>query len=551
MPAYAGGDCGRAAARITELACRLFVRSHAASITPAQALKVLECAERAKRFSLTATPGGFFSEFVSTLLWNGVFPDEPDLPLVVVSAEAAAFFLSASGGAIANRHLSAFARQALPAIALLADATANRSVFQNAGAELLECIGVDLDKGAKELLERKILDGQAKTGGWLWSVFGTSLNLLALRAFGHDAEHDAIRRGIAFIDGLRAPHAGGSRTQSWCNAEIWDTSVAGTTLLSAGIEPRDLDRVVDAVVLEQQPDGLWAFGIGALEGDNDSSALALTFLSHAAKHLAPEQRERVAKASLRCAEALLSAQQDDGGFGYSPEPYDEPYGFGRRIPFGIETALVDASTADVTGRVMGAMLAAARTFGEPAFAEHVQTRLERAVRFLEKSQGETGSWPGRWTSGYLSSLAFALPSVRVVAPELVDSGWVRRCRRFVLAHRNADGGWGETTEADSRPDLAGDGASTPVQTAYAATALVATRGPDDDDRALEGAVRHLERSAAFGQWHNDRALYTVAFREDYFDAPFMTNAMVTNALLYARAALALGADRATELLVLG
>jgi hypothetical protein len=141
--------------------------------------------------------------------------------------------------------------------------------------------------------------------------------------------------------------------------------------------------------------------------------------------------------------------------------------------------------------------------------------------------------------------------VRVLAPELASDDLCRRARAFVLAHRNPDGGWGETTDADSRAALAGDGTSTPVQTAYAALALAATSAPGDDPAPLAGAARFLVERANAGTWHDDRALYTVAFREDYFDAPFMTNAMVTTSLLYAAATAERGADAATALLVTG
>jgi hypothetical protein len=550
IPAYPGGPCARATARVTELACRLFLRTYDGMLGREQRERIAAAADAVKRFAASAPVGGAFSELIANIMWNAELPDEPDLPGASLSAEAAMLLLSEPRSMIANRWLSAFARQALPAIAVLVDSNANRSLPEELGGRLLGLVGIDVDANAKRALEAQILQNQAKTGGWLWSVFGTVINLLALRELGRGANDETIERGVAFIDALRVSNGSEPLEQSWCNAEIWDTSVAGTALLCSGTEIPGLERVVEGILAEQQKDGLWAFGAGALEGDNDSSAMTLTFLARASRQVGPETRERTQAACLRCAASLLDAQQDDGGFGYSPEPYDEPYGFGRRIPFGLETALVDASTADVTGRVMAATLATT-TFAPLAFEERVHEKLGRAVGFLRSSQGKTGSWPGRWTSGYLSSLAFVLPPLRVFAPELVEGHWLQRCRDFVVAHQNADEGWGETTFADSDPDRAGKGSSTPVQTAYAAIALVASSRADHSSERLEGAVRYLHGQSELGQWHNGRALYTVAFREDYFDAPFMTNAMVTSSLIYASAAAALGAERATELLVLG
>ncbi len=551
FPAYMGGPATRPVARIAELAIRTFARAYRPTLPVDAHRALVGAAERARRFSESAPAGGVFGELVANLMWNAVAPDAPDLPGAALSAEAAALLLHGPAGELARQRLSSFARQAVPALSVLLDTTANRSFLERLAARALRLLGIDLDMLARRRLERSILALQARTGGWLWSVFGTALNLLALRALGHDARHPAVRAGLSFIDGLRQSGPDGALVQSWCNAELWDSAVAGSTLLASGVRPAGLEGLVQRLAAEQQRDGLWAFGEGALEGDNDSSAMVLSFLASASAHVSPDVAQRLQAAAARCVDALLSAQQGDGGFGYSPEPYDEPYGFGRRLPFGIETALVDASTADVTGRVMGALLAARSAFGLDAdLRGRMEAALGRAVEFLRNAQGPTGSWPGRWTSGYLSSLAFVLPPLRAFDASQVGRDWVQRARAFVFRHQNADGGWGETTAADEHPLRAGRGESTPVQTAYALLALVATAPADfRGDAAFFAGIRFLLDKADCGRWQNRRALYTVAFREDYFDAPFMTDAMVTAALLYARAALKTGPDDATRELV--
>jgi squalene-hopene/tetraprenyl-beta-curcumene cyclase len=77
--------------------------------------------------------------------------------------------------------------------------------------------------------------------------------------------------------------------------------------------------------------------------------------------------------------------------------------------------------------------------------------------------------------------------------------WVQRAVRWLVAHQNTDGGWGETLESYTDVSLAGLGPSTPTQTAWALLGLFAagyTTGP-----VVERGIDYLLRTqTADGSW---------------------------------------------------
>jgi hypothetical protein len=451
-----------------------------------------------------------------------------------------------------RNHISMFFVQALPAFTVLFHKAAERSPWIRAGQALTRRLG----RGTRSLneLEAHILALQDPGGAWMWTVMGTTLNLLALRALGHGPSHPAIRRGIAYIERLRVPTSEGRLVQAWCHSEVWDTVWASDTLLVAGERPEVL-RGAEVVerILEQQRGGYWAYGNASSQGENDSTALVVACLAKLARGLAGKTREALVVSVRHAVAELLRAQQPDGGWGYSPAPHLAPYSYGPRVPSGSEANLIDASTADVTARVLLAFQAVEATnLLEPGMAAQARDAAKRGVEFLKHSQTRTGSWWGRWRTGYLSVLPFITPALRA-GGEPVGSACFTAVRDFLFTHQNSDGGWGEGTEADRDASRAGRGMSTPLQTAGALIALVATTPGKElgDSVPLQRGVAFLARSQRAGTWSNGRALYTAAFQADYYDSPIGTHTLVTRALTYISLARALGIDAATRRLVCG
>ena len=78
--------------------------------------------------------------------------------------------------------------------------------------------------------------------------------------------------------------------------------------------------------------------------------------------------------------------------------------------------------------------------------------------------------------------------------------YVRRAVRWLMAHQNADGGWGETCRSYEDPALRGTGVSTASQTAWALMGLLAA-GEAPSQAVIRGIDFLLHTQTAAGTWY--------------------------------------------------
>jgi len=96
----------------------------------------------------------------------------------------------------------------------------------------------------------------------------------------------------------------------------------------------------------------------------------------------------------------------------------------------------------------------------------------------------------------------------------VDDPAITRAIEFLVAHQNADGGWGEDIRSYDDPSLRASGHSTASQTAWALLAFVAS-GRAKDEEAFRGASFLASTQRADGNW--DEPYYTgTGFPGDFY-----------------------------------
>lgn len=386
----------------------------------------------------------------------------------------------------------------------------------------------------------QLIDSQDDDGGWLYLPGLTALSLMALKAEGYDRNDPTVAKGIDFIRSLRNPTPGGGLQESWAAATTWDTGILLD--LVNKVDPQAAEaakkKSLAAILDGHLGEGRWAFSLTGNDGengtvsmgDNDTSGMMLKVLADYYPTLQGEERRRVAESLRRGTLALLEQEQDDHG--YAAFQATAPWSFGKDSPSTLESVMVDASSPSVTGRVIMGMLAAMDTdvLSEAERAE-VQGAIERTRGYFESSQHENGLWWGRWIAGYLPSAAFVMPPLRASgmqpSNEMLAGG-----RRFLLSHQNSDGGWGETIGADTDASLAGQGDSTPAQTAFGVIGLIASMEEGDvvTERAIKRGITYLMQHRDGTSWTNGRPLYTMSVGLEYYDAPEMTSAMAMIAL---------------------
>ncbi|GAA1390587.1 hypothetical protein GCM10009639_19490 [Kitasatospora putterlickiae] len=284
-------------------------------------------------------------------------------------------------------------------------------------------------------------------GIWEGNVLSQLIVLFALHTCG-PVHAERVRGGLRRVLGTARPGGG--------IPFILDWSVGATALAGMGLAGRTAPRAVTARLGErlkslQQPDGGWTYTPHSTQTDAEDSSYCLQAL-HA---LDPVRHAGAVRRGLRY---YLELQNDDGGF----------------------PTYLRGNPSEAAMTAEGVVCLGL------AGAEHTD-RVRRGLLHLVDRQHPDGTFELSWSRSHSSAifrcvralgLARSLPRVRPAALRAA-----RRSVDYLLATRNADGGWGH---------LAGS-PSDAVSTAFSVIALLTA-----DPAALERADAPSASAAATG-----------------------------------------------------
>ncbi len=299
-----------------------------------------------------------------------------------------------------------------------------------------------------------------------------------------------------------------------CNSPIWDTCMSLSALCEAGYAATNgniTDKAMEWLFSQQiitpgdwsdKCPGLecggWAFQYeNALYPDVDDTSKVLMSLFRAGALDRPEYRENIARA----VRWVLGMQSSDGGWGAFD--VDNDYLYLNDIPFADHGALLDPSTADLTGRCI-------EMLGMLGFGPDYPP-IARGIAYLKKEQEQFGGWFGRWGVNYIYGTWSVLSGLHQ-AGEDMGSPYVRKAVDWLISCQNGDGGWGETCASYDDPSLAGSGASTASQTAWALMALMAAG--EAGHAAVTTGVRYL--MASYGNGWDERHFTGTGFPRVFY-----------------------------------
>jgi squalene-hopene/tetraprenyl-beta-curcumene cyclase len=315
--------------------------------------------------------------------------------------------------------------------------------------------------------ERWIVQRQEADGSWGGIQPPWVYSLIALRLQGYSLEHPVMRAGIEGLDGFTIEDDDGRRLEA-CQSPVWDTALAVTALVDAGLPADDpvLRSAARYLLGEEisvkgdwsvrrpdlEPAG-WAFEFA---NDNypdidDTAEVAMAL---------GRTDEPVAGAVDRAIAWIEGMQCRDGGWGAFD--VDNTQTLCRELPFCDFGELIDPPSADVTAHVVEML---AKLGGS-------KEAVDRGVRWLLRSQEDDGSWFGRWGANHVYGTGAVVPGL-VAAGLATDDPAVRQAVAWLEGHQNPDGGWGEDLRSYRDYSQRGCGPSTASQTAWALLALLA------------------------------------------------------------------------------
>ncbi len=346
--------------------------------------------------------------------------------------------------------------------------------------------------------------------------------VIALKCLGVPDDDPEFRWAMQQLDDLMIPENDTLRLQP-CVSPVWDTALTLIGLSDTGL-PRDSAAVQKAVdwLLEKEVrrPGDWSLANPNLEPagwffeyrngfypDTDDTAMVLMALVRSGVTPRPESARgalfggyqsapladagRGDTASSRGLKWLLGMQNRDGGWAAFDRDIDRK--ILERVPFADHNAMLDPSCPDITARVLEAL-------GHFGF-DTTNPQVQRALVFLRRTQEPHGGWPGRWGVNYLYGTWQVLQGLAKIGLP-TDDPMVRRAAAWLKMVQQPGGCWGETCRSYDDPTLAGVGAPTASQTAWAMLGLIAAG--ESDSREVRAGIDWLVRTQQpDGTWHEE------------------------------------------------
>ncbi len=357
---------------------------------------------------------------------------------------------------------------------------------------------------ALKACEQWMIDHFEKSDG-IGAIFPPIINsIIALRCLGYDNHHPLTASQIGELEKLEIEDGDALRIAP-CFSPVWDTALAMNALVESGMA-KDHERLLKAAewILgkevkevgdwkiknpEGEPGGWYFEYANEFYPDVDDTFQVLTALNKIQFHnLEKEQRKQAAMQ--RALNWLLTMQNKDGGWASFDKDCDEQ--FLTQIPFADHNAMIDPSTADITGRGLETLA----TFN----FDMQQPVAQRAIAYLLKEQERDGTWFGRWGCNYIYGTWLALHGLKCIGEDMME-GRFQAAGCWVRAMQNEDGGWGESPRSYEDAGLKGLGESTASQTAWAVMALMDTHDVSQSvDRGIEYLINTQRED---GSWTDD------------------------------------------------
>src|SRR5947208_1084161 len=372
-----------------------------------------------------------------------------------------------------------------------------------------------LRRRAIEEAERWMLERIGEGSDGLAAVYPAMLNcLIALRVLGYPKDHSVYKKAAKDFAGLFVDDPEDFRIQP-CLSPVWDTAINLIALAESGLPADDpalrkaarwlLDKEVRIRGdwthnnSHREASG-WAFEYNNVYyPDVDDTAMVLMALRLAK----PENDSDLRSAFRRALDWQTSFQCRDGGWAAFDKDVTTPWL--EDMPFADHNAILDPTCSDLTARTL-------ELLGYIGFDRNAKC-VRDAIKYLVATQGDDGSWYGRWGVNYIYGTWQVLRGLWAIGEDM-SQDWILRGRDWLESCQNSDGGWGETCGTYENSSTKGIGPSTASQTAWAIMGICACG--DLDRPSVYRGLRYLLRSQKpDGSWDEEEITGTGFPRTSY------------------------------------
>ena len=342
-----------------------------------------------------------------------------------------------------------------------------------------------------------ILDRQQPRGSWGGYTVATLFCLAALQDYLEHADEElkvrmdrAKERAFEFLRREYLESGEYAYRGVTMDGRYWDSALIVQALSEAGREPASLISAGQYLRtgIDEETGG-FCFGEDFWYApDTDDTAEIILALSPLVR--VDESFRRDVENAV---EWLCSMQNNDGGWGaFSRNNNGNVLLRWVAKDFEDSADLFDDSSEDVTGHVLEAL-------SHQGYTAENSSAVRRAIRYLRrKAHPRLGIWMGRWGVNYIYGTNAVLGGL-LAAGLSEDDPLVAPALDWFSKIQNEDGGFGETTGSYKDERLAGIGCSTPSQTAWVLTALVAGKRAKTDV-ATKAAAYLVKEISERGKW---------------------------------------------------
>ena len=347
-----------------------------------------------------------------------------------------------------------------------------------------------LHKAGYKRAEKLMLE-RIEENGTLYSYASATFYMIyALMALGYEKNHPIFLKAIKGIREYATETRNGLHIQN-SPSTVWDTALLSYALQEAGM-PIHHPTIIKAnhyLIKKQQflrgdwtvnaPEanaGGWGFSdSNHFVPDNDDTGAALRGLSRQRK-----TSEKARNTWRKGLNYLLAMQNRDGGWGaFEKNAYHPILAY---LPIeNAKDALIDDSTADLTGRVL-------ELLGNYGHYNLKDAFVKRAADWLIHHQKEDGSWYGKWGICYIYGTWAAVTGLRAVGLKKNHAS-IQKAVNWLKSIQREDGGWGESCASAERERYIPLHVSTVSQTAWALDTLLTVLSPEE--QTIQKAVRFL------------------------------------------------------------